>query len=187
VPPESFLKWQIRLDNPTFIGWTVVAVYLGAAACCAWAALKSRGDETRPFAPVWWLLAAGLIFLGINKQLNLQTLMIVIGRNVSFAENWYAARRRIQLIFSAIFAALCLGALAWFSWRHRQFFRENQLVLAGVIVLALFVVLRAATINHTDRFLRLNLKAARWAWVLEIGGSGLIGMGGLRARRPSEK
>jgi hypothetical protein len=186
VPPDSFLKWQFRLDNPTFLGWTVVAAYFCAAVCCGRAALKSRDVLTCSAAPIWWLLAAGLTFLGINKQLNLQTLMIVVGRNVSFAGDWYGARRRIQLIFSAIFCASCLGALAWCWWRRQQFFRENRLVLAGMIVLALFVVLRAATINHMDRFLNLKLKDARWAWVLEIGGSALMGMGAVQSRRPSQ-
>jgi hypothetical protein len=181
-PPESILKWQFRLDNPTFLGWSVVAAYICAAACCGRAALKSRDASTRSFAPVWWLFAAGLFFLGINKQLNLQTLMIVIGRNLSSAGHWYGARRRVQLIFSAIFAASCLGALAWFAWRCRQFFRENQLALAGMIVLTLFVVLRAATINHTDQFLGIDLKDDHWAWVLEITGSVLIGIGGVQSQ-----
>ncbi len=175
--PESILKWQFRLDNPTILGWTVVAAYIAAAACCGRAALKARGDSARSFAPVWWLLAAGLVFLGINKQLNLQTLMIVIGRNVSNAEGWYGARRRVQLIFSVVFAVSCLVALVWLLSRCRQFFVENRLVLAGVIVLALFVVLRAATINHADEFLRIKLKDEHWAWVLEIAGSALIGTG----------
>jgi hypothetical protein len=184
-PPESNLKWQFRLDNPTILGWTVAAVYIGAALCCGRAALKSRGASARSFAAIWWVLAAGLIFLGINKQLNLQTLMIVVGRNVASAGHWYGARRRVQLIFSAVFAAGCLGLLAWFWWRGRRFFRENQPALAGVIVLALFVALRAATINHTDQFLGISLKDDHWAWVLEITGSALIGIGAMRARRPT--
>ncbi len=184
--PESLLKWHFRLDNPTILGWTVVAAYIAAAACCGRAALKARDASQRSFAPVWWLLAAGLIFLGINKQLNLQTLMIVIGRNVSNAGDWYGARRRVQLIFSVVFAVSCLAALAWLLWRWRQFFTENRLALAGVIVLALFVVLRAATINHADRFLRIDLKDEHWAWILEIAGSLCLLIGAVRGRRASE-
>jgi hypothetical protein len=185
-PPDAMLKWQLRFDNPNFIGWSVVAAYIGAAVCCGRAAMDCRAAPTRAVAPLWWLLAAGLIFLGINKQLNLQTLMIVIGRNLSRAGHWYVARRRLQLIFSVVFAALCLGTLAWFSWRWRPFFRQHRLVLAGLIVLALFVVVRASTINHADAFLGINLKDKDWTWVLEIGGSALIGMGALTGRRSSE-
>jgi hypothetical protein len=176
--PESILRWQFQLDNPTILGWTVVAFYVGAAACCARAALKSRDALSRE--PIWWLLAAGLLFLGVNKQLNLQTLMIVIGRNVFSAGHWYGARRRAQLIFCAVFSVACLGALVWLWWRSRRFFRENQVALAGAIVLVIFVVLRAATINHVDEFLGINLDDENWAWVLEITGSALIGIGALR-------
>jgi hypothetical protein len=176
----SLLKWQFRLDNPTILGWTVVAAYLTAAFFCCRAALKSPDASPRSFACVWWLTAAGLTFLGINKQLNLQTLMIVIGRNVSSAGQWYGERRRVQLAFSAIFAACTLGALAWFSWRFREFFKNNHLALAGTAILVVFVVLRAATINHTDAFLRVNLKDEHWAWVLEIAGSILIAINALQ-------
>ncbi len=122
------------------------------------------------------MIAGALLFLGINKQLNLQTLMIVIGRNVSAAGHWYGARRQVQLMFSIVFAVLCLGILACFWKRYLVFFKENQLVLAGAIVLALFVILRSALINHADEFLRVNLKDKDWAWVLEITGGTLIGI-----------
>ncbi len=163
---HSLLTWAPHLDNPTFIGWSVVAGYFGAAACCCRAALRSRSGSTRCFAPIWRLLVAGLVFLGINKQLNVQTLMIVVGRNLASAGHWYGARRRVQLIFSAVFAAASLGALAWFWWRCQQFFSENRFALAGVIVLALFVILRAATISHANELLGTNLKDEKWAWVL---------------------
>lgn len=185
-PSESVLQWHFGLDNPTILGWAVVVAYIGAAVCCGRAALRPRDASTRCFAPVWWLLAAGLTFLGINKQLNFQTLMIVIGRNVSSAGHWYGMRRRVQLIFCAVFSALCLGSLAWFLWRFREVFKENRLVLAGVVVLAIFVVLRAATINHADEYLRIELRDEQWAWVLEITGSLLIGIGAVQARPPSE-
>jgi hypothetical protein len=175
-PNPATLKWHFGFDNPTFLGWTVVTAYLCAAACCGWAAVKARPGAGRSAAAMWRLLSAGLLFLGINKQLNLQTLMIVIGRNVSSAGHWYGARRLVQLVFSAVFAAACLGTLGGFAWRWRPFFKENPQALAGAIVLVLFVVLRAATISHADEWFRVNLHADQWCWVLEICGSFLLAL-----------
>jgi hypothetical protein len=176
----SLLEWQFRLDNPTFLGWTVVAVYLGAAFCCGRVALKSSGDSRHSFACVWWVIAAALTFLGINKQLNLQTLMIVIGRNISSAGGWYGARRRVQLIFAVVFALVCVATLIWFWRRYGSFFRENHLMLAGVIVLVVFVVMRAASINHAFTLPIFGFKDDQWGWSLEIIGSSLIAAAALR-------
>jgi len=169
--------WRFQLDNPTILGWTVVAFYEMAALACARAAvLRRRIGDTSP----WWILAAGLCFLGINKQANLQTLLIVIGRHLSETGGWYEDRRTIQLIFSAVFA-LGLGViLIWLAFKYRGFFKLNRFAFWGVVVLGLFVGMRAATIDHVDEFLKINLKDEKWAWVLEITGSVLIGLGAIR-------
>jgi hypothetical protein len=176
----SLLSWRFTLDNPNFLGWTVVAVYFAAAACCIRAALKSRQDVANSLAALWWLIAIVTIMLGINKQLNLQTLMIVIGRNISNAGGWYGRRRQVQLVFTAVLAVFSLCALIWFWRRCRDFFEENRLVLAGVVVLGLFVVMRAASINHAFALLIFGFKDDQWAWILEISGSLLIAVGALR-------
>jgi hypothetical protein len=163
------MTWHLQCDNPDFLGWSVVAVYLAAAGSCAWMALKvSEGRG------IWWLLAAGLLFLGINKQLNLQSLMIDLGRQAAQAGGWYGRRREAQAVFCAAFALLGVVLLGCFTARARRFIAGNPLAFAGVIVLLCFVLLRASTINHANELIGLELKDARWAWVLEMTGSLLI-------------
>ena len=178
--PQSILTWKFSFDNPTILGWTVVAVYLVAAVCCGRAALKSREHSTRSLTFIWWAFAVVLVMLGINKQLNLQTLMIVIGQNISNSGDWYGARRQAQLIFALFFAAFSIAALIWLWRQYGPFFRENQLIIAGAIILVLFVVLRAASINHTFALPIFGFKDDQWAWILEITGSALIATGALR-------
>ncbi|HEY3856231.1 MAG TPA: hypothetical protein VGO67_17735 [Verrucomicrobiae bacterium] len=178
--PEGLLNWKFTLDNPTPLGWTVVAAYLAAAMCCIRAALKSRNNLKQSRAVVWWILAAGLVFLGINKQLNLQTLMIVIGRNISDAGGWYGERRKIQLIFAIVFGAFSFAALIWVWRKYGEFFRENPLMLAGAVILVLFVVMRSASINHVIALPIFGFKDDQWGWILEIMGSSFIAAGALR-------
>jgi hypothetical protein len=178
--PHGLLSWRFTLDNPNFLGWTVVAAYFAAAACCIRAGLKSRNNSQTPLLGLWWLFAVVLVMLGINKQLNLQTLMIVIGRIIFNAAGWYGARRQAQLVFTVAFSAFSFGALV-LLWRYcGAFFRQNQLVLAGAIVLVLFVVMRAASINHAVALRLFNFNDDQWAWILEISGSLLIAAGALR-------
>ena len=96
-------------------------------------------------------MAVVLLFLGVNKQLNLQTLMIVLGRRAALAGGWFQSRRFVQAIFCAVFLLLGLGFLWFFAARAKRFIGNNRLAFAGVIVLITFVVLRASTINPCQR------------------------------------
>jgi hypothetical protein len=167
-------SWHFHCDNPTFLGWSVVAFYGLAALSCAVAAMKSGAPG------IWWILALALTFLGVNKQLNLQTLLIVVLRHVSYVGGWWGHRRAVQLVFSVVFGLGIGLLLVWLASHNREFFETHRQVFWGVIVLGVFVGLRAATINHADEFLRVNLRDEDWAWVLEISGSVLIGSGALQ-------
>ncbi len=191
---QAGIGWRPQLDNPTLLGWLVVASYGLAALACARAAvlaragtsLGGRGGQGFGGAGMWWALAAALFFLGVNKQLNLQTLLIALGRHWAAVGGWLGWRRGVQLAFGLVFGAgLCL-LLIWLAARHREFFRRNPRPFLGMLILGIFVALRAATINHADQLLGMNLKDGHWAWVLEIAGSLLIGIGAAQACGPSE-
>jgi hypothetical protein len=178
--------WQLRFDNPDFRGWAVVAGYVMAAVICArtaWILGKREGEEKRG-ATVWWLLASGLLFLGINKQLNLQTLLIVLVRQAALAGGWYAQRRLTQRVFSALLTLAGLTALWILRARFRPFFAANPRVFAGMLIMVLFVLVRTASINHI--FARPGRpeddeQENKWTWVLEIGGSACLGWAAIRA------
>lgn len=169
-PPTT---WHPQLDNPNFLGWTVVAAYGLAGIACAWVALRA-GRIDPEGSRIWWFMSAVLLFLGINKQLNLQTLMIIMGRRAAYAGGWYQRRRLVQAIFSVIFALLGISFLAYFSARGKRFIEKHRPAFAGVIVLLFFVVLRASTINHAHKLIGVELRDEQWGWMLEICGSFLI-------------
>jgi hypothetical protein len=174
-PGPGLESWEFQLDNPNLIGWTVVAFYVLAAIACAWAAIKARrGAEGKWSILAWWTFAVLLLFLGVNKQLNLQTLMIVLGRRAADAVGWYVYRRMVQAAFAFAFG-LALAGAGWVMFRTwKQFFSENALARCGLIILAVFVLIRASTIDHLDEALRLNLYDDQWCWILEICGSAMM-------------
>jgi hypothetical protein len=179
MPP---ITWHPQLDNPNFLGWSVVAAYLLAAVSCGWVASKTNKSVAEE-SKIWWWLAIVLLFLGINKQLNLQTLMIVIGRRAALANGWYQRRRLVQVVFCAVFALFGLGLMVFFAARAKRFVVENRLAFAGLVVLLFFVVLRASTINHANELFSVELKDEHWAWVLEVCGSVLIALSAVAAAK----
>lgn len=186
------LGWRPQIDNPDLRGWSVVAAYVVAAAFCARAGVARRkmGPEEKRATVIWRLLALGLLFLGINKQLNLQTLLIALGRRAALAGGWYEERRLAQIVFSAVFTVAGLVALWLLRARFRQFFARNPKALAGLVVLLLFVSVRAASINHVLERAGLTTSAEngdkKWTWVLEMGGSACLALAAINAGREDD-
>ena len=178
---QAGFGWRPQIDNPNLTGWSVVVFYELAALACARVAVLARSRKSPGCAAIWWGLALALCFLGVNKQLNLQTLLIALGRHWALAGGWYGQRRTVQSAFSVAFG-LGLGLLlVWLKRRHGDFFRRNPRILWGLLVLALFLALRSSTINHANPFRGLSRTDKEWAWALEIAGSILIGAGAIQA------
>src|SRR5687768_5262697 len=83
-------QWHPGIGDPTFMGWVTVAMYFLAALLCARAAFalppRSLKSQERVF---WFFLCVVLLFLGVNKQLDLQTWLTLTGKRVAIAQGWY--------------------------------------------------------------------------------------------------
>ena len=66
-------RWRPGIGDPTVLGWATVAAYGVGMVFCVLAARRSRRNVGDRVAPLWWFLAAMMLVLGINKQLDLQT------------------------------------------------------------------------------------------------------------------
>src|SRR5215213_2059448 len=84
-------RWRLGIGDPTVIGWFTVLAYFAAALLC-WRAAK-KGLHTAKVRWFWTALAALLIFLGINKQLDLQTAFTFMAKDFAKATGWYENRR----------------------------------------------------------------------------------------------
>ena len=86
--------WRPGIGDPTVMGWITVAVYFGAASLCLRQALESRRRRATAERTIFWcILTAFLFCLGINKQLDLQTLLTLTGRNIFIELGLYEYRR----------------------------------------------------------------------------------------------
>ena len=132
---------------------------------------------------LWVGLAIVLLLLGINKQLDLQTAVIELGRMLTRAEGWYDYRWRLEAVF---LAALALGGLALVRVVFLLGRAEPpgmRSVLTGAVFLVGFVVVRAACFQHIDRLLGLELSESRLNGVVEVCGISFIIVGTYRVLR----
>ena len=177
--------WRPGIGDPTVMGWvTVVFYFLGALVCARVSFLVSDGEGLRKReGRVWLLLALALGFLGVNKQLDLQTWLTLTAKQMALAQGWYEGRRLVQIAFVLGVGAAGLWVLRWF-WRNRSEFRHTPgamwLALAGFVFLGCFILIRAASFHHVDAFLKWGPGSLRMNWVLEIGGIIMLTCGALK-------
>jgi hypothetical protein len=177
-------NWHLGIGDPTPMGWFIAFAYLAATAACVvlWAGESKANRLGQPASPVFWLvLSALLFFLGINKQLDLQTLLGDVGRRIAKNQGWYDQRRSYQLAFIVTVAALGMIAVAAFSWLARERLKRCFVTLLGTVFLYVFVLIRASSIHHVDAMLKWPIFGWTWNWVLELGGIVVVGVGALLA------
>lgn len=139
--------WEVKIGDPTLVGWLTVAVYFLAAALCArvaWRADDLFPQPVKVHRLIWGLLALGAFFLGVNKQLDLQTWMTNVLRTLAYEQGWYEQRDGLQSLFIFAFALGALGLTASLAWLLRNTWRRYWLLLLGLLFLARFILVRAA-------------------------------------------
>ena len=148
---------------------------------------KSRRASRRGRAAsprFWCVLTAALLVLGLNKQLDMQTLLNDIGRRMAMTEGWYGRRRIYQALFIGVVATAGLTAVGGVSWlAHRQW-KKNILALVGTVFLYVFVLIRASSFHHVDAMLGWRFLGWKWNWVLELGGIVVVALGGAPSLEP---
>jgi hypothetical protein len=169
------------------MGWLTVVLYALAAWQCYRLPTTPPCVQARREAAIWWTLALGLLALGINKQLDLQTALTEIGRIVAVQNGWYERRHEVQLKF--IHGVLVLASLLVFALvlLARKAHAATIFALIGSAFLVTFVVIRAASFHHLELFTSREYLGLRINSILEMGGICLIIAGArLRLRgRPS--
>ena len=175
--------WRPGIGDPTIMGWTIAVAYLVAAGlCAAYARRPERVCAAARFGlhrPFWWALAAIMLLLGINKQLDLHTLLTTVGRQLARPQGWYTHRERFQLWFVAGIAIGGLILLIWLARTFRRAWRQYVLPLFGIVLLFAFVLTRAASFHHVDAILGWRPGGVRMYWVLELGGIVCVGASAL--------
>lgn len=170
--------WTPRIGDPSPLGWITVVCYAVASFMCLRAA--SSEPDTKN---IWRMLGMALILLGINKQLDLQSLLTQIGRDFARAGNWYDQRRQFQQLFvGAIAVASLFGTITLIPVLKGRS-RAVRTASIGFMMLVAFVLIRAASFHHVDSFLKSALLGARLNWIIELSGIGLIGLAAFSAGR----
>jgi hypothetical protein len=180
-------NWSPGIGDPTLVGWITVVVYFATAWRCLRAARRISGSmatlrEARHERSFWTILSVLFLALGINKQLDLQSLLTELGRLIARDEGWYEARGQLQLVFIIVVSVLGLAAGGAGAFLIRKGTPGAKIAAAGAALVTAFVVIRAASFHHVDRFIGSRWLGLKANWLLELGGLAIV-IGGTIAQQ----
>lgn len=152
------------MGDPTPLGWMITIAY-GATAICCWRAARltpntsrrgshASGRNAQPaIARLWTALAAVLVLLGLNKQLDLQTILTAVVRDAAKQQGWYADRRPVQIaaVVGSLVLVAVIGALVARALRGEL--RRLWPAVAGVAVLGAYAAMRTTSLHELDVFM----------------------------------
>src|SRR4029079_14230856 len=107
--------------------------------------------DQRSMKHLWLLITVTMVLLGLNKQLDLQTLLIQTVRDSAYEHGWYNDRRRYQVDFILIISAVAVFFGIGLSLRLRRVLRRVIVAVAGLGMLVVFVLIRASSFHYVDR------------------------------------
>ena len=178
-------NWHPGIGDPSAMGWvTVVAYFIAAIVLLGQWRLSAEiyQNHLKMHRRLLFLFAVTMIGLGINKQLDLQTWLTNVGRDISRAQGWWENRRVAQAVVLTLIV-LCGGALMMVIVKADGVVKEHRMALLGFLVLIVFVVVRASSFFQMDRLINFRVFGFRMNWFLELGGIAIIAASAMQGVR----
>lgn len=159
--------WHLGIGDPNAPGWTITLGYLATAAFCFFRSRHYGGLHDARFTRFWFMVGLFLLLMGINKQLDLQTLLIGTAKVFSLNYGFYQYRHRLVVGF--IVALLIWGAVsqAWLYTSMKRLHTPERRALLGLGILFVFIAARVAYFQHVAVF-HDTVLAQRFYWFMEI-------------------
>ena len=136
MAPCLIAVWEFGVNDPTLFAWIIVVLYVAATWYCWRAARLSNFEPSSASIRgrlLWWLMALSMMFFGLNKQLDLHSLLFAKTREFLGSDNWYLKATVILIL--AVF--LIAATFAMFRALHGQSIRVklSYYVLASLLLM----------------------------------------------------
>lgn len=174
-------NWKPAIGDPTFFGWLTTIFYIVAAALCGFSARRSdrisASLSLRRHLFFWWSLTIIMLIIAINKQLDLQTLFLLIIKKIIINQGWYSQQNIFMLCFIAIISIFSFSIISLLVWTYRFDLRHYGFAFLGIMLFFIFIIIRSG-FYYVNAF---NWKpfGIRIYYILEIASISCIGISAL--------
>ena len=134
--------WQPVIGDPSVMGWITVGAYFLTALIALGLVLNSRrwfpSDSGMLQQRFWLVVCLLMLALGVNKQLDLQSLITAMGRYYAERDGWLEYKRYVQFgVIISILVVATIGLL-FFIYRMNDLLKTNWLAIVGLTCLLVF-------------------------------------------------
>jgi hypothetical protein len=168
------INWQISIGDPTFLGWLTVIAYFYSVLLAFKIAFYAENIFASEFIKkqksFWLILGLVMLFLGINKQLDLHTLLTAIGKYYAHQDGWYQHRREIQFYVIGGLLISMISLLLLFMHKMKGILMTNMFAIIGLAIILIFIIIRATSFHHIDFFMNISIFNIGLYRILEISG-----------------
>ncbi|MHC5113640.1 MAG: hypothetical protein ACYTGP_04335 [Planctomycetota bacterium] len=177
------------------VGWALLGVYTVTAVLCirarrvavlgAHVAQEPRDDERRSgprtsayraSVAFWALLAATLLFVGLDRPLGLMEQITATIRRLFLDQGWYGERRAMQLGVAMVIGLGGLAMLTALLVRTRELLPRHAPAFAGAAVVVMLLLARTLSYHQLDAVLYPVGEAGSVGAIAEIAAAGVIGL-----------
>ena len=169
--------WEIGIGDPTPQGWITVGAYAVSAYLCWRAYIGRRESELQQKG--WLQIAVLLVALGINKQLDMQSLLTQEARVLLYQLNIYQYKRELQILFIVVFTVFAFGLAIKMLTTTKSYRQGMKIACVGVATVMSFVASRAASFHHIDALLGVSFGGMSFNFLAEMTGICIIAAGAL--------
>jgi len=171
---QAIEEWVSDFGDTTFWGWVITVTY-GLCAIASYyyiQCLKRVGSRHRLM--LWRCIFVLVLLLGINKQLDFQTLIATGGRAVSSSQGWYEHRRWVRTCFAKTMIVSLFACCSVILFKTRRILRKSVLELLGAGVLIAFTLIRTGSLTQLHKAEQLRFSEIPHIHALELLGLLLI-------------
>ncbi|OIO59662.1 MAG: hypothetical protein COZ46_08040 [Verrucomicrobia bacterium CG_4_10_14_3_um_filter_43_23] len=160
-------RWQPGIGDPNFWGWVTVFAYFFAFYMCARCVLHTPRFREKF---IWLVFTGIMLFLGFNKQLDLQSFFTQALKDLAKEQGWYEQRRAYQVYFIVALSLFGAGFIVVFGGFMLFSFKKFFFPFVGIAFLVFFIVMRAASFHKMDSFLNTKVINIKYNVLIELTG-----------------
>lgn len=139
-------RWLSESGDTTMWSWVITIMYFLVIIVSLFYTKKIKKEKEKHF--LWVCISIFVFAMGLNKQLDIQILLTMIGKNIAWNYGLMDSSRTIwrTLAMVILISVFVLGS--FILYKARKILHKEIVSLAGVAILMFFTLIRVGSISH---------------------------------------